>query len=306
MLAMIAAFVMVSTAHAALHQVNDPVFGPGSVTLDDVTQLEWLDVSASTNISYNTIVTQFGSGGAFQGWRHATLAEANALATRAGITINIGSTVANYGPASVVLGLIGTTAGTQALGFVAEPGSGPGFRIVYSVATQSGVTGSAAQAFEEYDSVADPALGHYLVRAAPANINTYAGNGSAGFSGDGGAAISASLNYRAGVVVDAAGNLYIADRFNQRIRKVDVSGVISTVAGNGSAGFSGDGGAATSASLSSPHGVAVDAGGNLYIADFSNNRIRKVDLSGVISTVAGNGSPVFSGDGGAATSAGLR
>jgi DNA-binding beta-propeller fold protein YncE len=121
-----------------------------------------------------------------------------------------------------------------------------------------------------------------------------AGNGGAGFSGDGAAATAAQLSSPGGVAVDAAGNLFIADYNNQRIRRVDTSGIISTVAGNGSAGFSGDGAAATAAQLSYPFGVAVDAAGNLFIADQSNNRIRKVDITGSISTVAGNGSAGFS------------
>jgi sugar lactone lactonase YvrE len=136
-------------------------------------------------------------------------------------------------------------------------------------------------------------------------ISTVAGNGNSGFSGDGGPATSAGLNYPSGVAVDAAGNFYIADFNNNRIRKVTVGGVISTVAGNGTAGFGGDGGYATSAQLRYPYGVAVDAAGNLYIADSSNSRIRKVTSGGVISTVAGNGTYGFSGDGGPAASAGL-
>ena len=101
------------------------------------------------------------------------------------------------------------------------------------------------------------------------------------------------------------GNLYIADVNNNRIRKVDTAGVITTVAGNGTEGYSGDGGAAVAAQLFSPWGVAVDGAGNLYIADVNNNRIRKVDTAGVITTVAGNGTEGYSGDGGAAVAAQL-
>ena len=108
-----------------------------------------------------------------------------------------------------------------------------------------------------------------------------------------------------GVAVDTAGNLFIADPSNNRVRKVTPGGVISTVAGNGTAGFSGDGGPATSAQLNYPTGVAVDAAGNLFIADEANNRVRKVTPGGVISTVAGNGTQGYSGDGGPATSAQL-
>ena len=139
-------------------------------------------------------------------------------------------------------------------------------------------------------------------------ITTVAGNGNAGFSGDGGPAISAQLaNPPGGVAVDASGNLYIADANNNRVRKVSTSGIITTVAGNGASGFAGDGGQATSAQLSQPQGVAVDSSGNLYIADSNNNRVRKVSVStGVITTLAGNGAGGQSGDGGQATNAQLQ
>ena len=139
--------------------------------------------------------------------------------------------------------------------------------------------------------------------AATGTLTRVAGSWTAGFSGDNGPATSAQLNEPWGVAVDAAGDLYIADGDNQRIRKVS-NGVITTVAGNGTAGFGGDGGPATNAELSGPTGVAVDAGGNLYIADMQNSRVRKVS-NGVIVTVAGNGSGLPSGDNGPATNAGL-
>ncbi len=144
------------------------------------------------------------------------------------------------------------------------------------------------------------------VDASADTITTVAGNGTAGFSGDDGPATSASLNNPFSVFVDGSGNIYIGDASNHRIRKVDTSGSISTVAGNGIAGFSGDAGPATSASLNIPHGVFVDGLDNIYIVDLSNNRIRKVDTSGSISTVAGNGIAGFSGDAGPATSASLN
>ncbi|MBX3164543.1 MAG: T9SS type A sorting domain-containing protein [Bacteroidetes bacterium] len=141
-------------------------------------------------------------------------------------------------------------------------------------------------------------------------ITTIAGIGGFGFSGDGGLATAAALNYPGGVAVDAAGNVYIADTWNNRIRKVSTNGIITTIAGSGATGssnggFSGDGGAATAAQLNNPHGVAVDAAGNVYIADMGNNRIRKVSTNGIITTIAGGGLLGFSGDGGLATVAGL-
>ena len=142
------------------------------------------------------------------------------------------------------------------------------------------------------------------VSAGSGIITTIAGTGSYGFSGDGGAATAAELKAPYCVALDPAGNLYITDLANHRIRKIAAeSRIITTVAGNGSQqGFSGDGGAATAAGLWWPGGVALDSAGNLYIADTWNQRIRKVAaLSGIITTVAGNGSQGFSGDGGAAT-----
>lgn len=146
------------------------------------------------------------------------------------------------------------------------------------------------------------------VDASTGVITTVAGTGNGGYSGDGNQATSAQLNYPSGVVVDGSGDLYIAEYFNRRVRKVDAStGVITTVAGTGDAGYSGDGGPATSAQLRDPVGVAIDGSGNLYIADQSDERVRKVNAStGVITTVAGTGSYGYSGDGGPATSAQLN
>ncbi len=139
--------------------------------------------------------------------------------------------------------------------------------------------------------------------AASGIITTVAGNGLFTYGGDGGAATAANLANPSGVAVDGMGNLYIADALNQRIRKVATNGIITTVAGNGIAGFSGDGGAATAATLNNPVGIAVDGAGNLYIADAQNHRIRRVNPSGIITTVAGTGSAGYSGDGGLATAA---
>src|SRR5438094_666299 len=135
-----------------------------------------------------------------------------------------------------------------------------------------------------------------------AGITTVVGS-VAGFSGDGGLATAAQLYGTQGVAVDAAGNLYIFDEGSARVRKVTPAGIISTIAGNGTRGFNGDGGPATAAQVN-PSGLAVDAAGNLYIA--GSARVRKVTPDGIISTVAGNGTPGFSGDGGPATSAQLN
>jgi sugar lactone lactonase YvrE len=134
-------------------------------------------------------------------------------------------------------------------------------------------------------------------------ITTVAGNGSEGDSGDGGPATSAQLNSLYELALDSAGNLFIADTNNGRVRKVTPAGMITTVAGNGTDDFGGDGGPAVSAPLTRPESVAVDSKGNLFIADTVNNRIRMVTLDGIINTVGGNGTHGYSGDGGRATSA---
>ena len=132
-------------------------------------------------------------------------------------------------------------------------------------------------------------------------IITFAGNNSAGYSGDGGPATAAQINEPDGIAIDLANNIYISDGQNNVIRKINNSGVITTVAGNNTPGFSGDGGGATLAQLAGPTGVAVDKFGNLFICDYGNKRIRKVNSSGIISTIAGNGTAGYTGDGIAAT-----
>ncbi len=138
-------------------------------------------------------------------------------------------------------------------------------------------------------------------------VTTIAGNGIASFTGDGGPAVSASLRSPCGIFVDALGNIYIADTYNCRIRRVDgTTGIMTTVAGNGTCGYSGDGGLAAAGELYFPFGVAADAGQNIFIADTYNNLIRRVDaVSGIITSAAGNGIRGFGGDGGPAASASL-
>jgi streptogramin lyase len=134
-------------------------------------------------------------------------------------------------------------------------------------------------------------------------ISTVAGNGTPGYGGEGGPATSAQLNYIQSVAVDSSGNIYIVNQGNNRVLKVDTSGTISRFAGTGAGGYSGDGGLASSAQLNGPWGVAVDSSGNVYIAEQGNHIIRKVNTSGIISTVVGTGTAGYSGDNGPATSA---
>ena len=145
---------------------------------------------------------------------------------------------------------------------------------------------------------------HRVLRLIPGGVpQLVAGNGSPGYGGDGGPAQSAQLNQPAACAVDSGGNLFLADTLNHRIRKVTAAGIISTVAGTGDAGFSGDEGPSASAGIQAPRGVATDDSGNLYLSDTGNHRIRMVTPDGVIHTIAGQGTPGFLGDGGAATAA---
>jgi len=133
------------------------------------------------------------------------------------------------------------------------------------------------------------------------NIITIAGNGTSGFGGDGGAATSAKINYAADVMTDNAGNVYFSDCLNNRVRKISAAGIITTIAGTGATGSGGDGGPATAAQFNFPYGLAMDDSGNIYVADFYNQKVRKINTSGIISTIAGTGTGGYSGDGGPAT-----
>ncbi len=149
---------------------------------------------------------------------------------------------------------------------------------------------------------------HRIRKVSPSGvISTIAGTGVAGYNGDNISAASAQLNLPYGLALDATGNLYVADGQNHRIRKISTTGVITTVAGTGVAGYNGDNIPATSATLNDPQGFAIDAAGNLYISDSYNNRIRKVNKNtGIITTVVGTGSAGYNGDNIPATSAQIR
>jgi sugar lactone lactonase YvrE len=197
-------------------------------------------------------------------------------------------------------GLITTYAGTGVGGFDGDGGAATSARVSGPVFVVTEPTGGVLISEHDSNRVRRVAAGTGI-------ITTVAGNGVAGFSGDGGAATSASLSGPQGLALDEAGNLFIADSNNNRVRKVAVAtGVVSSVAGNGVAGFSGDFGAATSTSLSHPRGLAFDHGGGLLIVDTANCRVRRVaENTNAITTVAGNEVCGISGDGGAATSASL-
>ena len=167
--------------------------------------------------------------------------------------------------------------------------------------------GGAATSAELYypDAVASDSHGNvyiadqynYVVRKVTGGtISTFAGNHTYGYAGDGGPAASAEFTYILGVATDAMGNVYIADQYNHRIRKVNTSGIVSTYAGNGAAGYQGDGGLAVQTSLYYPIGVAVDGAGDVIIGDYDNQRVRLVDQSGIIHTIAGTGVAGFKGN----------
>ncbi len=201
----------------------------------------------------------------------------------------------SYRIRKIAAGLITTVAGNGAAGYSGDGGAATGAEL-YS---PMGVAVDAANGVYIADN------GNCRVRKVTnGTIATVAGNGTAGFSGDGGPATSAQMFMPSGVAADSNGAIYVADQSNSVVRKIS-NGVITTVAGNGTDGYSGDNGPATNASLRYPVSVALDASGNLYIADTSNNVVRKVS-GGIITTVAGNGTGGYSGDGGPPTGAQLK
>ncbi|MFI6526760.1 NHL domain-containing protein [Streptomyces uncialis] len=193
---------------------------------------------------------------------------------------------------------ISTIAGTGVAGFAGdnEPAVGARLNRPYGIAVDS----SGTLYFSDFNN-------HRVRRiTTDGKISTVAGTGVAGFSGDNGPAVSAQLNGPREVVVDSAGAVHVVDSNNHRVRRITTDGKISTVAGTGVAGFSGDGGPATAARLNLPLGVAMDSSGVLYIADYNNHRVRRITTDGKISTVAGTGVAGFGGDNGPAGPAQLR
>jgi sugar lactone lactonase YvrE len=193
-------------------------------------------------------------------------------------------------------GFIHTVVGTGEAGYSGDGGP----------AVQAKITSPVAMAGDAQGRLYF-AQGSFIRRVDTAGlIGRFAGSGTAGYCGDGGPAIEACIFGVTGLAFDAAGNLYVSDSGNSRIRKIDTAGTITTVVGNGTQGFGGDGATATAAQLNSPWGLALDAAGNLYIADAGNGRIRKVDTGGKITTVAGDGAAGYDGDGASATGTALN
>ena len=192
-------------------------------------------------------------------------------------------------------GVISTIAGTGVRGYAGD--GGPAIRAQLADPTSIALDGDGRILLVDVFNHCIRRIDH------DGTIRTVAGNGKPGFSGDGGPATAAQLSRPGGVVADSAGRLYIADNDNNRVRRVDGSGIITTIAGTGKVGFAGDGGPAVRAEFSEPAGVELDDEGRLYVADLKNHRVRRIDPDGTITTIAGNGGAGATGDGGPPTSA---
>ena len=198
----------------------------------------------------------------------------------------------------IVGGIITTVAGNGRQGFSGDGLPGPRAKLN----RPEGLDGDSAGNLYVADS-----FNHRVRRIAPdGTITTIAGTGEPGFSGDGGPATAAQLHSPMDVKLGPAGSLYVVERDNHTVRRISARGTITTVAGTGEAGFSGDGGIGTEAQLNEPYGIAVDRDGNIYVADSGNHRVRKISTEGIITTVAGIGTPGYSGDGGMANRAELN
>ncbi|HEX4232631.1 MAG TPA: SMP-30/gluconolactonase/LRE family protein [Bryobacteraceae bacterium] len=224
---------------------------------------------------------------------------------------------ATLGELNFPSGIAVTSSGTL---YIADSGNSR-VRQVTSSGTISTVAGNGAYAGSGNAALVNPAgvaldsAGNLYIadegtntirKLSPAGtISTIGGTAVYGYSGDGAAATAAKFAYPAGIAVDTSGNVYVVDSYNSRVRKIATNGLVTTVAGNGRQGYSGNGSAATSAELNFPQGIAVDSAGNLFIADTNNSCIRKVS-GGIITTIAGNGTAGYLGDNGPASASELN
>ncbi len=253
--------------------------------------------------SSQTITTIAGSATAGYGGDGGQATAAN-LQDPIGVVVDAAGIlyIADYGNNRVrkvnTSGIISTIAGIGYAGYSGEGGQ----------ATAAEINGPGGLALDTTGNLYISELSGERIQKVDVSsgiITNVAGNGVGGFGGDGGQATAANLDYPTGVILDKIGNLYIADDINNRVRKVDTSGIITTYAGNGTFGYDGDGGPAIAAELESPTGLAADAAGNLYFGDQQNARVRVIDSLGIISTYAGNGVVGYTGNGGPATASEL-
>ncbi len=200
---------------------------------------------------------------------------------------------------TIATGIITTIAGTDNIGFTGDGGP----------ATDAKLNGPIGICFDNKNNIYIADYYNIVIRKIDSLgiISTYAGNGNLSYTGDGGPAIQASFKGPLGILADDNGNIYIMDQYNHAVRKIDaITNIISTIAGNGTAGYSGDGGPAIYAQMNQPSGGVIDKDNNIYIAEFGNGVVRRIDaVTGIITTVAGNGTWGWAGDGGPATAAEL-
>ena len=296
-----ALFADAGRAAAAAHLVNpdNMVFdAQGNLYFSDSGLSMVLKVSAATGVisvaAGNGLSSGGGDGGLAVG---ASLGNPQGLAFDSSGNLYIADEANNNVRKVDTNGIITTVAGGGGASGLGDGG----------LATQAGLSWPTGVATDKAGNLYIAEYANNRIRMVAAGtgiISTIAGTGPTGYSGDGGPATKATFTYPTGVAVDSSGNVYVADSANCAIRKINTSGIITTVAG-GQGGFGGDGGPATKAQLSGPQGVTVDASGNLYIADNGNERIRYVNASGIITTIAGTGAVGFSGDGSPATGATL-
>jgi sugar lactone lactonase YvrE len=278
--------------------------GPRGIAVDSSGNLYVADGDGNKiyKISGGKITTFAGNGGVGFGGDGSSAINAQ-LNGPSGIVVDSSGSVSfadqrNYRVRKIVgSGTISTVAGN---GVVAYSGDGGPAQNALLNAPAGVIPGSNGVVY-----ISDTNNQRIRMIATNGTISTIAGTGTFGFGGDGGAATSALLGYPSGLVLDNAGNLYISETVNQRVRKIS-NGNISTIAGNGTSGYAGDGGSATNAQLNSPIGLALDSAGNLYIADYSNQVVRKVTPGATISTLAGNTVAGYSGDNGPAALAQLN
>ena len=272
--------------------------GAGNVYIAD------RDNNVVRKVDFNGVISTFaGTGTAGYNGDHftANVAELNkpyAVAVDAAGNVYI----ADYGNHVVRMvstaGIITTIAGTGTAGYSGNGGA----------ATAATLHNPQGIAVDQYANIYVSEAGNNVVRKITASsgmISTVAGNGTIGYSGNGGNATGAQLDGPAGIAVDAFGDIYVADYYNNVVRMVDTNGIINNFAGTSAVGNTGDGGAAASATLHTPSGVSVFGHGNVYISDQGNNVVRVVDQSGIITRFAGSATNGYTGDGGQATAAQL-